>query len=855
MTVVISDQTRSLVTVIEGSPQRLIIRGVGTQGATGATGPSGGVNTFNTRTGEVVSANGDYTASQVTNVPAGSIAATTVQAAINELDSEKQAALGFTPENLVFKVTSMATTNNNDYPTTQAVADYITDLPARSLQDTTNIGSTTTNVIDSRGFIAGSARLVLNEGTDADGEWVKYIRSPGSAEALIYANNVDAIRTHQLPNADGTYALSLNGVAATDIGDLSATLDSVSTAGNETANSIVVGGISSDGPAQISTGVSIYNGPTSGLTFATLDPSGLTADYSHVLPNSNGTYALSVNGVGAGTTGNVVITKSDLSLGNVDNTSDVNKPVSTATQTALDLKVDENAAITGATKTKITYDAKGLVTGGADATTADVADSSNKRYVTDAQLVVIGNTSGTNTGDQTATTVANTPAGNIAATTVQAAINELDSEKETALTFSTGTTRTVNTITANLSTGVSGGQSVIGGTASGEDLTLSSTSNATKGMIVLGSASAYDEVNDRLGISTTSPSAKAHVSSNSLGGTTGADSSGLLLDNVTAAALNAQQVSPPIVFVAQGWGTSGGASQEHKYKIDVLPVQGTNSAPTFRIQKSTSGGAYIDAMSFNYSIFGSNNPVMYIGSAPVVGFGATQSQFFSGSGGMTFYNNAGSVTLGTMSNVGAWALTPTALTGSSAVSAFSIAQTWNTSGNPTLIFANVTNTASGASANLIDLQLGGSSRFLVTKGGAGTFFGNVTCNTVLASTSVRCGATGIHYWNGRSQMASPSDGVIQLSNGAVTDFDRLQLGGSTSSFPAVSRNGATIEAVLADDSGFAAVQSLYQRFGSGSPESVVTAPVGATYSRTDGGAGTSFYVKESGTGNTGWVAK
>lgn len=70
-------------------------------------------------------------------------------------------------------------------------------------------------------------------------------------------------------------------------------------------------------------------------------------------------------------------------------------------QTALDWKVDENVAITGATKTKITYDAKGLVTSGADATTADIADSSNKRYVTDAQLTVIGNTSWTNTGDQT----------------------------------------------------------------------------------------------------------------------------------------------------------------------------------------------------------------------------------------------------------------------------------------------------------------------------------------------------------------------------------------------------------------------------------------------------------------------
>jgi hypothetical protein len=61
-----------------------------------------------------------------------------------------------------------------------------------------------------------------------------------------------------------------------------------------------------------------------------------------------------------------------LALDNVSNTSDANKPVSTATQTALDLKVDENAAITGATKTKITYDAKGLVTAGADLAASDL---------------------------------------------------------------------------------------------------------------------------------------------------------------------------------------------------------------------------------------------------------------------------------------------------------------------------------------------------------------------------------------------------------------------------------------------------------------------------------------------------
>lgn len=53
----------------------------------------------------------------------------------------------------------------------------------------------------------------------------------------------------------------------------------------------------------------------------------------------------------------------------------------------------------------------------------------------------------------------------------------------TTYTFSTGLT-IAGTITSNLSTGVSGGQSVVGGTASGNNLTFSSTSNATKGKIL-----------------------------------------------------------------------------------------------------------------------------------------------------------------------------------------------------------------------------------------------------------------------------------------------------------------------------------------------------------------------------------
>jgi hypothetical protein len=47
----------------------------------------------------------------------------------------------------------------------------------------------------------------------------------------------------------------------------------------------------------------------------------------------------------------------------------------------------------------------------------------------------------------------------------------------------------------------------------------------------------------------------------------------------------------------------------------------------------------------------------------------------------------------------------------------------------------------------------------------------------------------------------------------------------------------------------------YIHSGTGSPEGVVSANIGSLFLRTDGGTGTSFYIKESGSGNTGWVAK
>ena len=42
--------------------------------------------------------------------------------------------------------------------------------------------------------------------------------------------------------------------------------------------------------------------------------------------------------------------------------------------------------------------------------------------------------------------------------------------------------------------------------------------------------------------------------------------------------------------------------------------------------------------------------------------------------------------------------------------------------------------------------------------------------------------------------------------------------------------------------------------GNGSPEGAVTAETGSIYQRMDGAAGTTIYIKETGSGNTGWVA-
>jgi len=101
-----------------------------------------------------------------------------------------------------------------------------------------------------------------------------------------------------------------------------------------------------------------------------------------------------------------------------------------------------------------------------------------------------------------------------------------------------------------------------------------------------------------------------------------------------------------------------------------------------------------------------------------------------------------------------------------------------------------------------------------------------------------------------------TDDIRQAIVANMSD-DSLQLrtGNNSTALTIASTAAATFSSTVTAAGGFSHTVGPAWKAGAGSPEGVLVAPVGSLYSRTDGGAATSFYVKESGVGNTGWVAK
>lgn len=87
---------------------------------------------------------------EIAFTPAGNISATNVQDAIYELDAEKQAALGFNPENVGNKATNLSNpTSNTQYPTVKATADgdAATLVAAKAYADSVSV-----SVLNYRGY-------------------------------------------------------------------------------------------------------------------------------------------------------------------------------------------------------------------------------------------------------------------------------------------------------------------------------------------------------------------------------------------------------------------------------------------------------------------------------------------------------------------------------------------------------------------------------------------------------------------------------------------------------------------------------------------------------------------------------
>jgi hypothetical protein len=91
--------------------------------------------------------------------------------------------------------------------------------------------------------------------------------------------------------------------------------------------------ISDTGVTAISAGVIVDADINASAAIAQSKISGLTSDLASKAPTASPTFTGTVSG----------ITKTMVGLGNVDNTSDASKPISTATQTALDLKANKAA--------------------------------------------------------------------------------------------------------------------------------------------------------------------------------------------------------------------------------------------------------------------------------------------------------------------------------------------------------------------------------------------------------------------------------------------------------------------------------------------------------------------------------
>jgi hypothetical protein len=126
--------------------------------------------------------------------------------------------------------------------------------------------------------------------------------------------------------------------------------------------------------------------------------------------------------------------------------------------------------------------------------------------------------------------------------------------------------------------------------------------------------------------------------------------------------------------------------------------------------------------------------------------------------------------------------------------------------------------STSATTSLLVQNSAASELFKLLDDGSVSFGTKVSISTVgtinaagnlyaLGGSSVQVTAAGNFRFVVGSVISNSSDGVLMLSDWALSTFNRLQLGGTTSAFPSIKRNGTAIDIRLADDSNYAALNT------------------------------------------------
>jgi len=223
---------------------------------------------------------------------------------------------------------------------------------------------------------------LINDGADGVNPFITALDIPTTSQASTIVREVKNMTGSTLTKGSVVYISGANGNKIL-VSKAQASSESLSSRtfgllqsdilDNGLGNCVVIGDVSGLDTSSFTEGAQLYLSPTTAGTYTTTKPS--APDHLVYIGK---------------------ITRSHPTQGQIE----------VQIQNGYELQELHNVAINGVSNNQLlAFESSTSLWKNKSITTAEIADSTNKRYVTDANLTTIGNQSGTNTGDETTATI------------------------------------------------------------------------------------------------------------------------------------------------------------------------------------------------------------------------------------------------------------------------------------------------------------------------------------------------------------------------------------------------------------------------------------------------------------------